>query len=866
MEADEDLCAELRNSMSLQMRPGQHSSLGSVSGQSGGSHERGSSASSGGSPLPSPSSNQQAARRFDHKVEMHLQQMQTVWRQVNEDLRELKGSMRRMELAFKSGGKGSEGVFGCFDARTLPEASDRPSAPNSDNRQATPRGLGRQDKDRRYETGSLVKAPSEAVPSRNVSRQGMVEGLQPGPSSFSAQQGESSSGGQNQTQAVVSADPRVGELLFKVSEGFGRLGVQLSEVDRSQQRRFEDWSNREGKSTSRELKAPYGDRSQGGLDPRKPSPATRPSPRTNVPGISAKTERSNPAMPAMYSASDVPAIPATNPEAPIADNGMVDGPHAGKRASSQDSYAPATSPSAGENGSTPAPSDQVVSTGGHTQKPARNYADMANGRGSKCFLTCPVSNMQLELAAQRANFSAQLHMHDDDGEDEKPAALRSMKRTYAPRYAQFIEFVNQKQPESMSLPSRVIKSNLFDSLCTLVIVANSFFIGYSSEFAISNPANPISTTISRGNWFFVIFYFVELSLRLMVFKLYFFINAEWKWNIFDMLLVCSSIYSTVSALVSGGAAGGGSNVLRLLRLMKMMKMLRLIRVMKFFRELRLMLMPIITSLRSLFWTLCMLAIIMYIFGIIFLQATAGALVDAAADPLNTEIDDRVHEELHKHWGSVATSMITLYFAVTGGNDWAALAEPLKSCGLTYYAIFLFYIAFLTFAVLNILTGIFVETAMSFSQSDNESVTLLERENNSYLDMVAAALPLLDVDRSGALSYEEFAQSIETPEVQLFLEKHDMTEHDARILFWRISSDGLQDVAIPDLVHVFARMKGGAKDNTMDLQAIQFDLKRFASAFSEFSVFCLDRLDALEDVVQKGPASSMGNLSSRHGHI
>jgi len=438
----------------------------------------------------------------------------------------------------------------------------------------------------------------------------------------------------------------------------------------------------------------------------------------------------------------------------------------------------------------------------------------------------PTTKKQIEDAKKRR-----------DARVIQPGANEEMHSSWTGMLAGYIDRVNAMPDPTSVIPvmralMRLVKSNFFDTSCTTVIVINSFVMGLSSEYAILNPATPETPFIVNVNRGFAAFYFLEIMVRIYTFQLLFFFNADWRWNMFDFLLVAASVYSTISALTSGGGGGGGGgNVLRLLRLLKLMKMMRMIRLMSSFKELRMMLFPIIKSMRSLFWTLFMLTIILYVFGITMLQAAAGAVVDFS-EGRKPDVEPAQIDDLIDLYGTIPASMETLYMAVTGGNDWGNLAAPIKLTGPVYYPIFLFYISFLTFAVLNILTGIFVDTAMSYSQEDADNISILQMDDTSYLDKLADVLCALDVDDSGALSYVEFEVSLESPSVREFLQDYDINPVEAKMLFWRLSEHGTHEVSIPDFIHIFTRMKGPAKQS--DLQALTFDLKRLSMAMHEIS--------------------------------
>jgi hypothetical protein len=146
-------------------------------------------------------------------------------------------------------------------------------------------------------------------------------------------------------------------------------------------------------------------------------------------------------------------------------------------------------------------------------------------------------------------------------------------------------------------------------------------------------------------------------------------------------------------------------------MVRVSKIARAFRVMNFFTELRALLQAITSSIGTLFWCLLTLGIFCYIFAIILVTAVSVFLAAPDRD-INTE-------DLLKYWGSVQNAMLTLYMACTGGEDWGPLAEVLKPIGDIYYVVFLVYIAFVLLAVLNMLTGLFVENALRATERDLE---------------------------------------------------------------------------------------------------------------------------------------------------
>jgi len=335
---------------------------------------------------------------------------------------------------------------------------------------------------------------------------------------------------------------------------------------------------------------------------------------------------------------------------------------------------------------------------------------------------------------------------------------------------------------------------------------------------------------------------VELLLKLTVFRLRFFTAPDEKyWNLFDTFLVITGIYEVIQDVLSNGAGGGASITwIRVLRLLKMLKMLRVIRVMKFFRELRIMLLSIVGSLRILFWSIMMLGLIMYIFGICFLQAVTGHLQET--EPLELQ-KTSIEVDIFMWWGSVETSMGTLLMAITGGNDWKYLAEPLWQVGGLYYGLFLFYICFIVFAVLNVLTGIFVDQAMQMAKLDRDNVIqeALSKEENFARNM-RDVFAIVDKDGSDMITWSEFKKHINDQRVQSYFAAMDLAVSDAKQLFMLLDNNGSNTIELGEFIGGCTRLKGGAK--SMDLITLMEDNKHSMGQIGIFMGFVKDSFDAI----------------------
>ena len=60
-------------------------------------------------------------------------------------------------------------------------------------------------------------------------------------------------------------------------------------------------------------------------------------------------------------------------------------------------------------------------------------------------------------------------------------------------------------------------------------------------------------------------------------------------------------------------------------------------------------------------------------------------------------------------------------AMTGGQDWAIILHALDPLGSEYHALFLVFLTFAILALMNVVTAVFVGTAMQRTQADRELV-------------------------------------------------------------------------------------------------------------------------------------------------
>jgi len=379
--------------------------------------------------------------------------------------------------------------------------------------------------------------------------------------------------------------------------------------------------------------------------------------------------------------------------------------------------------------------------------------------------------------------------------------------------------VSKEAAKPAGFITTMVASRTYELLSVCLIVSNAVFIGWQVQRATLNQGPSAELRVMEV--VFTVAFSLDLLVRMIPEGCSFFSKAgEGVWNSFDFVVVMMILFEM--ALDFGLRHGSPStatfpqfSMLRILRVIRIVRIIRVIRVFKFFRELRMMISSILQSFKSLTWAMLVLAMILYIFGIVFTQASAYH-----QENLDTW-DSEETEELLRRFGKLERSALSLFEAMSGGISWGELLVSLAPVGVQYELLFLIYIAFSLFAVVNIVTGVFVESAMQCSQEDRESLIQEEMmSKEAYMVSMQKVFEEMDVDNSGSVSMTEFKAAIEDERLVAYFDALGLEITDVKTLFVLLDRDKTGLISIEDFVLGCMRLKGGAK--SLDLAKLMYE--------------------------------------------
>merc|ERR1719191_489625 len=95
-----------------------------------------------------------------------------------------------------------------------------------------------------------------------------------------------------------------------------------------------------------------------------------------------------------------------------------------------------------------------------------------------------------------------------------------------------------------------------------------------------------------------------------------------------MMVLETWVFSLMVLVFSagGGGMGGNAGIMRLARLMRLSRMARMGKLLRVMPELMIMIKGMKAATRSVFWTLLLLVVVKYVFGIAFVQMSTDSIL------------------------------------------------------------------------------------------------------------------------------------------------------------------------------------------------------------------------------------------------
>eukprot|EP00440_Ansanella_granifera_P028528 gb/GFBE01030996.1/.p1 GENE.gb/GFBE01030996.1/~~gb/GFBE01030996.1/.p1 ORF type:complete len:710 (+),score=126.96 gb/GFBE01030996.1/:1-2130(+) len=402
---------------------------------------------------------------------------------------------------------------------------------------------------------------------------------------------------------------------------------------------------------------------------------------------------------------------------------------------------------------------------------------------------------------------------------------------------------------SQSWVHAIVVHDSFDYIMGVVLCLNAIVIGIQADAMAKQDTNDTPLAFQVFDVAFTVVFVIELALRLCAFGWDFWTMNGWKWHLFDLFIVAFSVLDELSKLLLAGTElQTVIDSLGVLRMLRLGRIIRLVRVVRLIPALKSMVYLISASMSSFFWTGVLLIIFMYCVAVYFTEV-ASDLWHKHNRGDGDEDMDQVLALIRGHWGSIGQSVMSLFQAITGGDDWHNFVLVFRGISAEVYtlnmALFSLYVAFAMLVMLNLVTGVFVEGAARIAREEKES---------ELVKHVKRLVKTIDTSGDGEISWGEFEDSLESRMMLDFLKGFEMDANQARDIFALLDQDGSGSITMEEFIS--ASISLHAQPKLADTEILKHCVTQ---SFQDITL----RLDQLSQMIRQ-PAKQPWNCEKTPG--
>lgn len=391
---------------------------------------------------------------------------------------------------------------------------------------------------------------------------------------------------------------------------------------------------------------------------------------------------------------------------------------------------------------------------------------------------------------------------------------------------------------------QIARSSWIANSSLVMITMNALWIAVDTDVndaAILSEAHPAFQTAEH---LFCAYFFLEWLVKFLALRRKRDLVKD-SWFVFDTALVLMMVLETwVMTLIvalSGGNSGGLGNasIMRIARLFRLSRMARMARLLRSIPELMILIKGMAAACRSVFFTLCLLLFLTYVFAIAFCQLTEGTPVG------------------QQYFNSVLESMYTLSLYGTLLDSVGILAGRLKGESLAFLALLMLFILLASLTTLNMLVGVLCEVVSAVAATEREEMLV------GYVNRkVKTIVQELDTDGDNSISKTEFIKILENWDAVKALQEVGVDVVGLVDFADVIFEDGAQELSFEKFMDVVLQLRGS---NTATVKDI-VELRKLVRTNNMQTHYMLARLEGRitsqsEQVTKTGHMTPLSTLPS-----
>mmetsp|Transcript_35355 Transcript_35355/g.77097 ORF Transcript_35355/g.77097 Transcript_35355/m.77097 type:complete len:726 (-) Transcript_35355:80-2257(-) len=290
---------------------------------------------------------------------------------------------------------------------------------------------------------------------------------------------------------------------------------------------------------------------------------------------------------------------------------------------------------------------------------------------------------------------------------------------------------------------KIARHTIFENTTLGIIAFNALWIAIDTDNNDSSSLLEAAPIFQVAEQLFCFYFSFEWFVRFKAFRVKR-NGLKDGWFCFDSALVFMMVAETwvmtvVMIIMGGGSSSplGNASILRLARLLRLSRMAKMLRSMP---ELMILIKGMVAAMRSVFFVMVLLAILMYVFAIAFTQMMADTVAGK------------------KYFDGILPSMATLLCTGTFLDNLTVVVYDIGRDGILFACIFFVFVLLSALTVMNMLIGVLCEVVSAVAATEKEEM-LLSFVKGKMQDVVKR----IDQDGDMQISKVEFSKIMEDPE-------------------------------------------------------------------------------------------------------
>jgi len=402
-----------------------------------------------------------------------------------------------------------------------------------------------------------------------------------------------------------------------------------------------------------------------------------------------------------------------------------------------------------------------------------------------------------------------------DMSQASPQPISSAHRNRPTEIITSLDAMDRTPKGPRSCLTEIVRNPAFDRFVGCLVVLNAAIVSIQTDLVARRHLTSVPVMFQVSAVLFTLIFVCEIATRFLVHGFDYFRMKTWRWNILDCLLVGSQVIEQLlySVNIWDESLHMNLTLIRLMRFLSIIRIWRTVRVLSLITELRTLVTSIHHSLRSLAWTAVLLGMMVLIISVFFTQVVNIHRTTSEKDPQQLQL-------LLEYYGSLGCTALTLFGSVTGGVDWRdALIPLMRDVSPLLAVIFVLYVIFAVFMMMNIITGVFVDLGLRSAREDKDFF------------MINNVRELFEDTGSLTLTRKEFENQMGKYQMQEYFKAIDVHPSEAKRVFRLLDMDDSGQIDATEFLDGCLRLRGPAK--ALDLAMLQHEVLWLCRRFHKF---------------------------------